>query len=211
MMSPALLFSRFLTAMALGVGLGFLYDFFTALPRRFIHIADGIFILALFACGIYFGFGICSGDLRPVYSFGFFIGASAWHYTVGKHLRAFFSRIFSYFFRLCSIFWYPFEKFFAFIPLFFKKTFALTRKWSTIEEKLSLARRRKGGSKNGTKKTPPDLLPLQPRLSPSEGSADRNPDRMHRFSFKPAFGHRFHRSPNHPSAQASRAIGKRES
>ena len=100
MMPPELLFSRFLTACLLGVGLGFLYDFLTALPRRIIHIADGIFILALFACGIYFGFGICSGDLRPVYSFGFLIGASVWHYTAGKYLRALFSSIFTHIFRL---------------------------------------------------------------------------------------------------------------
>ncbi len=152
MMQPELLFSRFLTACLLGVGLGLLYDFLTALPGKLIHLADGVFILALFACGIYFGFGICSGDLRPIYCFGFFAGAAVWHYTAGKHLRSLFVRFFSYFFRLCSIFWYPFKKFFGFVLYFCKKTFTLGRKWSTIGEKISPARQTTGGSSNGTKK-----------------------------------------------------------
>lgn len=133
MTSPAILFSRFLAACLLGLGLGVFYDFLTALPRRLIHMADFIFTLALFAFGIYLGFGICEGDLRPVYSFGLFIGAGSWHFSVGKHLRTFISDFYKQVGALFSIFWRYFRKIFAFISYFFKKTFALVKKSSTIE------------------------------------------------------------------------------
>lgn len=133
MTPPAMLFSRFLIACLLGIGLGFLYDFLTALPRWFMHIADFIFILALFTVGIYLGFGICGGDLRPAYSLGLFIGAASWHFTIGKHIRALFSAFYRRMWNLISIFLQKFKKIFTFIPYFLKKTFALTKKSSTIE------------------------------------------------------------------------------
>ena len=128
-MNPtAVLFSRFLTACLLGAGLGFLYDLLTALPRRFRHIGDGIFIMGLFACGIYLGFAVCEGDLRPAYSAGLFIGATGWHYSIGKLLRPLFLRFFRLLTHCFSIIFRPFKKLFAFIPVFFKKTIALIKK-----------------------------------------------------------------------------------
>ncbi len=121
MTPPALLFSRFLTACLLGIGLGFSYDFLTALPRKLLHLADTLFILLLFAFGIYLGFGICEGDLRPAYSIGLFIGAALWHFSAGKRLQPLFSSLFRCIGRVFSFFWNPFKKIFAFIHLFSKK------------------------------------------------------------------------------------------
>ncbi len=160
MTPPALLFSRFLTACLLGVGLGLIYDFLTALPRKCIHLADGVFVLMLFAFGIYLGFGVCDGDLRPTYSIGLFAGAAIWHFSVGKRLQFLFSSFFRLIGRLFSCFWMPFKKIFAIICLFSKKTFAYIKKWSTIKGRLSLKKRGKGGGKNGTEKTPPDPCSL---------------------------------------------------
>ena len=113
-MTPALLFSRFLTAGLLGIGLGFFYDFLTALPKKLIHLADLLFVLLLFAFGIYLGFGICEGDLRPTYSIGLFMGAGIWHFSVGRRLRPLFFALFRYIGRVFSFFWTPFQKIFAF-------------------------------------------------------------------------------------------------
>ncbi len=132
MTTPALLFSRFLTACLLGVGLGVLYDLLSCLPRALRHLWDGLFIIGLFAFGIYLGFGVCGGDLRPVYSAGLFIGAAAWHYSLGRWFRQLILGIFRVIARLISIIFKPFEKIYAIISLFFKKTFALRKKSSTI-------------------------------------------------------------------------------
>lgn len=121
MTPPALLFSRFLMACLLGVGLGFCYSFLTSLPRKLIHLADSVFILLLFAFGIYLGFGICHGDLRPVYSIGLLVSAAGWHFSVGKHLQSLFSSFFRCLGQLFSFFCIPFKKIIAFILLFSKK------------------------------------------------------------------------------------------
>ena len=120
MTQPALLFFHFLTACLLGIGLGFFYDFLTALPRKLIHLADALFILLLFIVGIYLGFGVCQGDLRPAYSIGLFTGAAIWHFSVGKRLQPLFSFLFRCIGRIFSVFWKPFEKIFAFIYRFSK-------------------------------------------------------------------------------------------
>ena len=128
MTPPALLFSRFLTACLLGVGLGLFYDLLSCLPRALRHLGDALFVIGLFAFGIYLGFGVCGGDLRPVYSMGLFIGAIAWHYTLGGLFRRLvlgFSRVLARFF---SILFKPLKKIIAFISLFSKKTFALAKK-----------------------------------------------------------------------------------
>ena len=132
MTPPALLFSRFLTACLLGVGLGILYDLLLCLPRALRHLADALFITGLFAFGIYLGFGVCGGDLRPVYSVGLFIGAMGWHYSLGKFLRRLVLAVFRVLAHFFSIIFKPFEKMFSIISLFSKKTFALRKKSSTI-------------------------------------------------------------------------------
>lgn len=128
MTPPALLFSRFLTACLLGAGLGFLYDFFSPLPRFLRHLGDGFFVLALFVCGIYLGFAVCDGDLRPAYSIGLFAGALLWHCSLGRLFRPLFFYVFMGLRRFFSFFYLFFEKIITFILLFFKKTFALKRK-----------------------------------------------------------------------------------
>ena len=125
-MNPtAVLVSRFLKACLLGVGLGFLYDLFASLPRRFRHIGDTLFIIGLFVCGIYLGFGVCQGDLRPVYSAGLLIGASGWHYTIGKLFRMLLIRFFHLLIKLFFIIFRPIKKIFIFISVFFQKNICI--------------------------------------------------------------------------------------
>ncbi len=128
MTPPALLFSRFLTACLLGAGLGLLYDLLASLPRLLRHLGDGIFVVGLFACGIYLGFAVCGGDLRLSYSAGLFVGAVLWHCSLGYLLRPLFSHIFTGLGRIISFFYRIFEKIITVIWLFFKKTFALKTK-----------------------------------------------------------------------------------
>lgn len=132
MTPPALLFSRFLTACLLGVGLGIFYDLLSCLPKALRHLGDGIFVIGLFAFGIYLGFGVCGGDLRPIYSAGLFIGAIGWHYSLGRLFRRLILAFFRILAHLFSLIFKPFEKIFSIILLFFKKTFAIIKKSSTI-------------------------------------------------------------------------------
>lgn len=118
---PALLFYRFLISCALGVGLGILYDLTSSLPRLLRHLGDFLFVLVLFIVGIYLGFGVCRGDLRPVYSAGLFLGLLAWHYTVGKLFRQFFTWVFRTIRKPFSIFWSKLKKTAKFIHIFSKK------------------------------------------------------------------------------------------
>ena len=128
MTAPALLFSRFLTAGLLGAGLGVVYDLLACLPRALRHIGDGIFVIALFVCGIYLGFAVCGGDLRPVYSAGLLIGVIGWHYSLGRLLRPLILRLFRLLGQAFSIIFRPFKKIIEFISHFFKKTFAFVKK-----------------------------------------------------------------------------------
>ena len=128
MTPPALLFSRFLIACLLGSGLGIFYDLLTGFPRCLRHVCDGIFVLALFACGLYLGFAICEGDLRLSYSAGLFVGFLLWHSTLGRLLRTVISGISRFlkgiFYQLGAIC----EKIAKNISVFCKKTFALVKK-----------------------------------------------------------------------------------
>lgn len=128
MSSPTIVFSQFLTACLLGVGLGVFYDLTASLPRVLRHLGDGIFILGLFACGIYLGFGVCDGDLRPIYSFGLLLGVLCWHYTLGRVVRFLFSKLFRSIFSFFSGIFHFLKKIFRFLSLFFKKTFAIREK-----------------------------------------------------------------------------------
>ena len=128
MSTTTLLFSRFLIACLLGAGLGIIYDFFACLPRTLRHIGDGFFVIALFVCGIYLGFAVCQGDLRPVYSAGLLLGVVGWYYSLGRLLRPLFFRLCRLLGQAFSIIFRPFKKIFGLFPLFFKKTFALLKK-----------------------------------------------------------------------------------
>ena len=128
MTPPALLFSRFLTACLLGGGLGFFYDLFTPLPRGLRHLSDVLFVLSLFACGIYLGFGVCEGDLRPAYSAGLFMGFLLWRSTLGRLLRPAVSLLYRSVQGIFGKIWGHFKKMSKNIPGFCKKTFAIVKK-----------------------------------------------------------------------------------
>ncbi|MBQ3000543.1 MAG: hypothetical protein IJD63_02215 [Oscillospiraceae bacterium] len=128
MTPPVLLFSRFLSACLLGGGLGIFYDLFTPLPRIVRHFTDALFVFALFACGIYLGFGICEGDLRPAYSAGLFVGFFLWRNTLGRLLRPLLSMLFGFAQGVFGKFWVLCRKISKNISGFCKKTFAIVKK-----------------------------------------------------------------------------------
>lgn len=128
MTPPALLFSRFLIACLLGGGLGIFYDILTPFPRFLRPLTDGFFIIGLFVCGIYLGFGICEGDLRPAYSTGLFVGFLIWRNTFGRLLRPLLSLIFGFLSCIFGKFWMVCRKISKNIFGFCKKTFAIVKK-----------------------------------------------------------------------------------
>ncbi|MBE6926285.1 MAG: hypothetical protein E7461_05510 [Ruminococcaceae bacterium] len=128
MTQTSLLFSRFLIACLLGGGLGIFYDLLTVFPRCLRHLTDGIFVLALFACGLYLGFQICEGDLRLSYSAGLFAGFLLWHNTLGSLLRRVISRISRFLGGIFSQIWMICKKTAKNISVFCKKTFAIVKK-----------------------------------------------------------------------------------
>ena len=132
MNTTALLFSRFVIACLLGVGLGTIYDLLSCLPRALRHIGDGLFVVALFICGIYLGFAVCQGDLRPVYSAGLLLGVIGWHYSFGKLLRPLILRLFRLWANIFSKIFKTFKKIFCFIPFFIKKHLHYLKNESTI-------------------------------------------------------------------------------
>ncbi len=132
MSTTTLLFSQFLIACLLGAGLGVVYDLLACLPRTLRHIGDGFFVIVLFVCGIYLGFAVCRGDLRPVYSAGLLLGVVGWHYSLGRLLRPFILRLFRLLANNFCIVFKPFKKIFGFIPLFIKKHLHYLKNESTI-------------------------------------------------------------------------------
>ncbi len=128
MTPPALLFSRFLTACLLGGGLGLFYDLFTPLPRGVRHLTDVLFVFSLFACGIYLGFGICEGDLRPAYSAGLLVGFLVWRNTLGRLLRPVLALLFGFVWGIFGKLWAVRRKISKNISVFCKKTFAIVKK-----------------------------------------------------------------------------------
>ena len=108
--------------------MGLFYDLFTPLPRAVRHLTDGIFVIALFLCGIYLGFGICQGDLRPAYSAGLFVGFLIWRNTLGRLLRPLLSLLFGFLRGVFGKIWAYIGKMSKNISVFCKKTFAIVKK-----------------------------------------------------------------------------------
>lgn len=91
MTPPGIAAARFGAACLLGLGLGLWYSFLTPLRRRHHPPADLLFLSAVLGCWLYLTFASCRGDLRPVYTLGLLFGWMAFHLTIGKLLRPFFT------------------------------------------------------------------------------------------------------------------------
>ena len=109
---PAIAAYRLLCAVLLGVGLGVFYGFLRPLRTRHRHIADLMFLLALYPTWVYFAFGIAGGDLRFGYTAGLFAGILAWESTFGRWLRPVFAGFWRLIYRIFRVLALPFQKFF---------------------------------------------------------------------------------------------------
>ncbi len=92
MIAPAEAFRRLLAAVAMGLGLGFVYGFLRPLRRGRCFFADLVFLCCALAAWLQVGFGICGGDLRLGYLAGLPLGAILWECTAGRLLRPAISR-----------------------------------------------------------------------------------------------------------------------
>ena len=125
---PADAAQRVLWGLAVGAILGLLYDFLRPLRRRRNAPADLCFVVALLAGWVWYSFQICGGDIRFGGTASLGIGILLWLGTAGFPARRFFSWFWMVIFRILSVFWLPFAKFFKKIRLFLKKVFAYGKK-----------------------------------------------------------------------------------
>ena len=78
-------------ALLIGAGLGILYGALRPLRPRFTTAADLFFLICVLMGWVYWGFGICLGDPRPVGLLAMGLGGMTWEKTVGRYLRPFFT------------------------------------------------------------------------------------------------------------------------
>ena len=104
MIAPAEAFRRLLAAVAIGLGLGFVYGFLRPLRRGRSIFADLIFLVFAVAAWLQVGFGICGGDLRLGTLAGLPLGAILWENTAGRLLRPV---IFRFWKIIAAIFGFP--------------------------------------------------------------------------------------------------------
>ena len=94
MTAPAVAAARFAGAAWVGVGLGAVYGVLRPLRRKRNWPADLLFMGAVCYGWLYVGFGICGGDLRPVWLAAMLLGGIGWEMTLGRLLRPLYFRIF---------------------------------------------------------------------------------------------------------------------
>lgn len=87
MTAPAVALQLWLQAVLIGAVLGAIYGFLAPLRVKATALADGLFLLAVFAGWLVLAFGICAGDIRPGYSAGLLLGGFLWEATAGRLLR----------------------------------------------------------------------------------------------------------------------------
>lgn len=150
MTAPAVAARQFLIACAMGLGLGLFYGFLRPLRRRHVHLADLLFLPALFYGWLALGFGICGGDLRIVPTLGLGLGAVAWECSIGRLLRPVFAWLWGILFQILALPGRIFKKIFAKIAKFAKFLLASGKK-AVIMRTMKKPKRetRKGGRRHG--------------------------------------------------------------
>lgn len=120
---------RLAAALALGFGLGLAYDFLTPLRRRRSALPDAVFVALTWWAWLWWGFGLCAGDLRLGGLAGMALGFFLWRSLTGRR----FVSVFAEFWGIVSkILRWPLQKAKKSF-LFLKKIFASWRKWVTIK------------------------------------------------------------------------------
>lgn len=79
--------ARFGIAVVAGMALGLFYGFLRPLRPKYTALADGIFLLGLYWGWVWWAFGVCEADPRPVGLFAMGLGAVGWELTVGRVLQ----------------------------------------------------------------------------------------------------------------------------
>ena len=106
MSTPGVAFRRFVVGLLLGCLLGIFYGFLRPTRRGRAIVSDLVFVTFAGWVYLYYGFAVCRGDLRIVYSAAPIIGAITWDRTVGRWLRP----IFAYFWQVVAEITRPYRK-----------------------------------------------------------------------------------------------------
>jgi hypothetical protein len=160
--APGLAAWRFCAGLILGGGLGLFYGFLRPPRAKHPHLCDFVFMVGFFLLWIFYGFGICYGDLRFAYSLTLPLGALLWESTGGKALRPLIFRFWRIIYRFFRLLCRPLEYFLKKVRLFLKFLFSSGKKWFTIKKQ----NKRKGELDDGTEEALfqkiPVCIPVQP-------------------------------------------------
>jgi hypothetical protein len=153
--------------LALGGGLGLLYDFLRPLRRRHNTPADFVFVSVLLPLWIYYSFGLCGGQIRFANLGALTAGFFLWMLTLSRLTSPLFFFLWGRLFALFRLLFLPLKKIFKKIGLFVKKVFATLKKRGTMDKSRRRSpRRTSGGSGHGKKIKSP--FPDQDRFSPRQ-------------------------------------------
>ena len=150
MTTPAEAAWRFLPALGLGCALGLLYCFLRPLRQRLRHLPDLIFSVCLLAAWVQLSFGVCRGDLRPVYTLFLFAACFLFDTAASPLLSPVFSWFWKMFFRFFAFLWGLLKNFSLKCKKIANFLFARRKKEGIIKcnNRMHL-RRRTGGKPNG--------------------------------------------------------------
>ena len=119
---------RVLWGLAVGAFLGLCYDFLRPLRRRHNAPADVVFGALALMAWVWYSFKICLGDIRLGGTVSLGLGMLLWLGTASMVVRKVFFWFWLAIFRIISVFFLPFRKFFQKTRVFIKKVFAYGKK-----------------------------------------------------------------------------------
>ena len=119
---------RVIWALAVGAFLGLCYDFLRPLRHRHNAPADAAFAVVALMAWVWYSFRICLGDIRLGGTATLGLGMVLWMGTGSMVFRKVFYWFWLAIFRIISVFFLPFAKFFKKSRVFMKKVFASGKK-----------------------------------------------------------------------------------
>lgn len=149
MIGPAAAAARFGVGLLLGAILGAVYDFLRPWRPKHTHLADLLFLVAVFWAWIYLGFAVCGGDIRLAYTGALAVGWLLWEVTAGRLLRPICFRFWEIIGRIFRFFTRPIEKMLKFFGKNAKKLLANGKKWFTMKKNIPVSKREPGGKPYG--------------------------------------------------------------